>query len=190
MCLYDEFAQDYHWLYSDHVLSGEPIIEENKDVLSLAERGTRILDCSYGIGMLALALARRAFKVVGSDGSKGMIEQAISAAAAAGLKIPLICSTWEELPKHLEHQFDLVFCLGNSICHCRNRDEMLRSFKGMRRVLRNGGKLIINHVIGSIYDEKRSESHIFNGGSAAAGGASPYMPGTSRNSLRLRTQSK
>ena len=36
---YDEFARDYDWLYSDHVLSGESIIQENKDVLSLARAG-------------------------------------------------------------------------------------------------------------------------------------------------------
>jgi SAM-dependent methyltransferase len=140
---YDEFARDYHWLYSDHVLSGELIIEENKDVLSTTEQNTRILDCSCGIGTLALALAKRGFKVIGSDGSKEMIEQAISAAATAGLNIPLICSTWEELPKHFADRFELLFCLGNSICHCRNKDEMLRSLEGMRRLLRNDGKLVI-----------------------------------------------
>ncbi len=140
---YDEFARDYHWLYSDRVLSDEPAVEENEDVLRLIEQEMWILDCSCGIGLLTLALARRGYRVVGSDGSKGMIEQALSAAAKAGLSVPLICSAWEELPKHFSDQFELVFCLGNSIGHCRNQDEMLRSLKGMRRVLRNGGKLVV-----------------------------------------------
>ncbi len=140
---YDAFARDYHWLYSDHILSGESIIEDNKDILNITGCDKQILDCSCGIGTLVLALSRRGFKVIGSDGSKGMIEQAISAAAAAGLNIPLICSTWEELPKHFADRFDLVLCMGNSICHCRDRDEMLRSLQGMRRVLRQGGKLVI-----------------------------------------------
>jgi SAM-dependent methyltransferase len=143
MCQYDEFARDYHWLYSDHVLSGESIVEENEDLIGMTAPDTRILDCSCGIGTLTLALAKRGFKVIGSDASEGMIEQAISAAAAAGLNIPLICSSWEELPKHFSDRFDLIFCLGNSIGHCRDGDEMLRSLKGMREVLRNRGKLVI-----------------------------------------------
>ena len=79
----------------------------------------------------------------GTDGSKGMIEQAISAATRAGLSVPLICTPWEELAKHFADQFELVFCLGNSLGHCRDRDEMLRSLTGMRSVLKNGGKLVI-----------------------------------------------
>ena len=140
---YDEFARDYHWLYSDRGLSGEPAIEEIEDVLRPIEQEMWILDCSCGIGTLTLALTKRGFKVIGADGSQGMIEQAMSAAARAGLNVPLICSTWKDLPKHFADQFELVFCLGNSLGHCRNRDEMLRSLRGMRRVLRNGGKLVI-----------------------------------------------
>ena len=140
---YDEFARDYHWLYSDRGLSGELAIEENEDLLRPIEQEMWILDCSCGIGTLTLALAKRGFKVIGADGSKGMIEQAISAAARAGLSVPLICSTWEELPKQFEDRFELVFCLGNSLGHCRNRNEMLRSLEGMRGVLRNDGKLVI-----------------------------------------------
>ncbi len=140
---YDELASDYHWLCSDHILSGELFIEENKDVLSMTRQDAGILDCSCGIGTFPVALAKLGFKAAGSDASKGMIEQAISAAATAGLKIPMICSTWEELPKYFADHFEIVLCVGNSICHCRNRDEMLRSLEGMRRVLTKGGKLVI-----------------------------------------------
>jgi 2-polyprenyl-3-methyl-5-hydroxy-6-metoxy-1,4-benzoquinol methylase len=140
---YNEFARDYHWLCSDHILNGELFIEENKDVLSMTKQGVGILDCSCGIGSFPVALAKRGFKVTGSDASEGMIEQAVSAAATAGMKIPMICSTWEELPNHFADHFEIVFCVGNSICHCRNRDEMLRSLEGMRRVLTKGGKLVI-----------------------------------------------
>jgi ubiquinone/menaquinone biosynthesis C-methylase UbiE len=140
---YDEFARDYHWLYSDYILNGELFIEENKDVLGMTKQDVTILDCSCGIGIFSVALAKRGFKVAGSDASEGMIEQAISAAATAGLKVRMICSTWEALPNHFADRFEIVFCVGNSICHCRNKDEMLRSLEGMRRVLTKGGKLVI-----------------------------------------------
>lgn len=52
----------------------------------------------------------------------------------------------EDLPVYLTDQFDLVFCMGNSIGHARDGADMLRSLEGMRAVLRNGGKLVIQSV--------------------------------------------
>ncbi len=144
MSQYDDFAVNYHWLYSDHVLSGKSYVEEHEDVLKEAGPGARILDCSCGMGTLPIALAQLGYEVSGSDGSLGMIEQAALAARKANVDIPLQCSTWENLPAHVRGPFDLVFCLGNSIGHTRSGDEMLRSLQGIRAVLRSGGKLVID----------------------------------------------
>jgi SAM-dependent methyltransferase len=140
---YDAFSEDYHWLYSDYALCGKPALEENADVLTDSSLKARILDCSCGIGTLAIALAKLGYDVSGSDASPGMVEQAILAAGSADLTIPLSCCMWENLPVHFTDRFDLLFCIGNSIGHARNREEMLRSLEGMRTVLRKGGKLVI-----------------------------------------------
>ncbi len=71
MSQYDDFAVNYHWLYSDYVSSGKPALEENEDVLKDAGPTVRILDCSCGIGTLAIALAKLGYEVSGSDGSLG-----------------------------------------------------------------------------------------------------------------------
>jgi hypothetical protein len=88
---YDEFAVDYHWLYSDHVSSGKPALQGNDDVLRDAGPKARILDCSCGIGTFAVALAKLGYEVSGSDGSPGMIEQASLAARNANVDVPLKC---------------------------------------------------------------------------------------------------
>ncbi len=141
---YDELAVNYHWLYSDYVSSGKPALQEHEDVLRDAGPKARILDCPCGIGTLAIALAKLGYEVSGSDGSSGMIEQADLAARNANVDVPLACSTWEDLPAHVTGPFDLVFCLGNAIGHTRNLEGMFRSVQGMRAVLRNGGKLVID----------------------------------------------
>ena len=140
---YDVFSQDYHWLYSDHALCGNLALEENDDVLTEAAPKARILDCSCGIGVFATSLAKLGYEVSGSDGSPGMIEQAVLVARNAGLEVPLTCSTWQDLPVRFTDRFDVVFCLGNSIGHTADSEEMLRSLEGMRAVLRDGGKLVI-----------------------------------------------
>jgi SAM-dependent methyltransferase len=141
---YDGLAENYHWLYSDDVLRGALALKQFEDVLRSAGQKARILDCSCGIGTLAIPLAKRGFAVSGSDASQGMVDQATFAARNAGLELPLHCCTWEELPSRFAEPFDLIFCLGNSIGHARGRDAMLRSLQGMRAVLRTGGKLVLD----------------------------------------------
>lgn len=155
---YDALSGDYHWLYSDYVLRGRLVLDENDDVLTEAGLEARILDCSCGIGTLAIPLAKLGYEVSGSDASPGMVEQAMLAARDADLEIPLNCCTWQDLPGHFTDRFDLVFCIGNSIGHTRNRDEMLRSLEGMRAVLRSGGKLVIQSLN---WEELRKEKKRF-----------------------------
>jgi len=70
---YDAFASDYHWLYSERVLSGEPFIERYAEILDSLATGAVILDCACGIGIQSLALARDAYHVRGADVSPGMV---------------------------------------------------------------------------------------------------------------------
>ena len=60
---YDAFASDYHWLYSDRVLSGDPFLDGYAHVLRSLPPQARILDCACGIGIHSLALARRGYDV-------------------------------------------------------------------------------------------------------------------------------
>ena len=95
-----------------------------------------------------IALAKLGYEVSGSDGSPGMLAQADLAVRKANVDVPLQCCTWEDLPAHVTGPFDLVFCLGNSIGHTRNGEEMFRSLQGIRAVLRSGGKLVIQSLNG------------------------------------------
>jgi 2-polyprenyl-3-methyl-5-hydroxy-6-metoxy-1,4-benzoquinol methylase len=58
MSQYDEFAANYHWLYSDYVSSGKPYLDQHQDILKDAGPKARILDCSCGIGTFVIALAK------------------------------------------------------------------------------------------------------------------------------------
>jgi len=141
---YDSFAPDYHWLFSDATLSGESFVEKYRALLDALPEDGRVLDCACGPGTQALALARHGYTVHGSDFSAGMIAMARHNAAEAGLDVPFVRSAWSELPERLTRRFDLVFCGGNAIGHCRDADEMVASLRGMRGVLRPGGRLAIH----------------------------------------------
>lgn len=141
---YDAFAADYHWLYSDEGLRGARGLAENNDVLTAAGPNAKILDCTCGVGIFAIALAQRGNAVWGSDGSTGMVDQAILAAREANVNLPLQQCEWADLPNQFAERFDLVFCIGNAIGHVRNGEEMVQALRGMRSVLREGGKLVLD----------------------------------------------
>jgi len=141
---YDEFSADYHWLYSDGVLAGKPFLEQFEGLLKSIPSNSRILDCSCGIGVHALALAGQGFSVCGTDGSAGMVAQAKERSRGANIEIPFTVSAWNDLPGKIDQVFEVAFCLGNSIGHCANKQEMISSFKGIRSVLKKNGLLILD----------------------------------------------
>ena len=141
---YDAFAADYHWLYSDLVLSGEPFLEAHRAIIKALPPKAAVLDCACGIGVHALALARRGYFVRGTDASAGMIAEARRRAANEGLAVEFTACAWGDLATTFDPVFDLVFCTGNAIAHCKSSDERLRSLRSMRAVLKPGGSLVVD----------------------------------------------
>lgn len=141
---YDAFARDYHWLYSDQVLSGERFLEGHAGILKAQPPGSAILDCACGIGVHSLALARRGFQVQGTDLSPGMVAEAQRRAANEGLAVEFTASAWRDLSRRFEPQFNLVFCTGNALGHCPTPRDRLAALRNMRAVLRPGGWLVLD----------------------------------------------
>ncbi len=103
---YDAFAPDYHWLYSEHVLSGEPFIQWHVEILDSLAPNARILDRACGIGVHSLALARHGYNVRGTDASPGMVREAAGRAAAEGVDVKFTACSWAELPNKFDKGFD------------------------------------------------------------------------------------
>ena len=142
---YDPMAEDYHWIVPDELLSGEAFTERHQHLLSSLPPGASILDCACGIGSEAIALARRGYRVRGSDASSGLVERARARSTEAGLDVRFVACLWEELPERFAgERFDLVLCLGNSISHSPDRETMLKSLGAMREVLKDGGTLVVD----------------------------------------------
>ena len=141
---YDQFSLDYHWLYSDSVLAGKSVLAQLGNLLDSIPPDSKLLDCSCGIGTQSIVLAQHGFSVVGTDSSPGMIAQARERAKSAGMKIPFSIATWQELPKTFEQKLDVAFCLGNSIGHCKDKQEIISSFQGIHAVLKKDGIFVLD----------------------------------------------
>jgi demethylmenaquinone methyltransferase / 2-methoxy-6-polyprenyl-1,4-benzoquinol methylase len=99
--------------------------------------GSRALDVATGTGDLALALARRGARVVGSDFSEGMLARARAKSSAV---------TWEqgnalELP-YEDDAFDAA-TIGFG---ARNLSDLPRGLSEMARVVRPGGRVVVLEI--------------------------------------------
>ena len=140
---YDNFAVDYEWLFSDFVEKGEQHYDNLKPVLEKLPENPRILDCACGTGITAMAISRHGYNVTGTDASEGMITRAKQHTPEEELNIEFSTCPWGKLPEHFGREFDLLLCCGNSIGHCRDESEMIRSLRNINEVMKPGGLLIV-----------------------------------------------
>jgi hypothetical protein len=60
------------------------------------------------------------------------------------LAIPLLRSSWADLPAATGERFDVVLCIGNSLVHAAGRDAMVEALTGLRRMARPGGHVVVD----------------------------------------------
>ena len=75
---------------------------------SLVRPGSSILDINCGIGIDAVELARKGYRVVGTDLSAKMVDEARSRAAKQGVTVEFQQSSFENLSSVAGEQYDLV----------------------------------------------------------------------------------
>ncbi|MFJ2158342.1 class I SAM-dependent methyltransferase [Streptomyces sp. NPDC087856] len=141
---YDALAADYHLIFPDWDASMTAQARA-LDAVVRARLGAgphRVLDCSCGIGTQAIGLARVGHRVVGSDLSPAAVARAAAEAAARGAVLPVTVADMRELP-YREAVFDAVVCADNSLPHLLTADDIRTALAGMRRVLRDGGLLLL-----------------------------------------------
>ena len=107
-------------------------------------QGARVLDAACGIGVDALALTRRGFRVTATDGSTAMVEQCRARLAAADVEVPVACCAWAELPGRFGTRFDAVLCTGNSLAHAPSPPARRAALTGFAGVLLPGGPAILD----------------------------------------------
>jgi SAM-dependent methyltransferase len=137
---YDALAPDYHRIFADWDAS---MARQAAALEALMGPGPhRILDCACGIGTQAIGLARGGHRVVGSDLSPVAAARATAEASARGARLPTAAADMRRLP-FTASVFDVVVCADNSMAHLLTAADVEAALAGMRRVLRDGGLLLL-----------------------------------------------
>jgi SAM-dependent methyltransferase len=143
---YETLAADYDWLFGDEVLANGGAVNQpaTARLLQRISPTSVVLDAACGTGIDAAVLARRGFTVWAADGSESMADGAAARFRRERLAIPLLRSTWADLPAATGERFDVVLCTGNALVHAAGHDAMVQALTGLRRMARPGGHVVVD----------------------------------------------
>lgn len=110
-----------------------------------AKNARRILDLACGTGTYALELAKLGFEAWGTDLEPVMIELARSKAARVQSAAKFAVGDMRE-PEALGIKFDALFCIGNSLAHLLDINDVMQALRGMYNVLHAGGVAVLQIV--------------------------------------------
>jgi SAM-dependent methyltransferase len=112
------------------------LIEEAK-----LEAGSNVLDLMCGYGRHALALGRKGIEVTAVDNLADYVKEVKEIAAKEGLPVKVLQEDVTQFQG--QGQYDLVICMGNSICFFDKEDSQ-KLFSKISSHLKKGNKFIFN----------------------------------------------
>jgi len=148
MGFYEEIAPYYDEIFP----AGEERLRFIASAAGLPPR--RILDVACGTGLYSVRLSQQGYEVWGCDADSEMIRQARQKAESLGADVRFFIADMAELdlsdsPDSDEKSgrlFDIVFCIGNSIVHLKNEDEVKRAVASMKKQLLPHGSLLLQII--------------------------------------------
>lgn len=112
-------------------------------------KGAKILDLACGTGRHSVQFAKKDLQVTGLDFTSNFITTARKAAAKENVDVKFIRGDMKNLKPHFGvDEFDLVVSLFNSFGYFNVRTDDLKMLKEVYRVLKPGGRLVINTLNG------------------------------------------
>lgn len=140
MEFYNELSKYYNDIFPTNTTTLTFLLNHLKNIDS-------ILDVACGSGEYTIKLTQNNYNVIGIDLEKEMIKKAKDKAKRMHLNINFQVVNMLSLKENFkENYFSGIFCIGNSLVHLKNIDEIYASLKDMYDLLKHNGNLIIQII--------------------------------------------
>ncbi|WP_018248468.1 class I SAM-dependent methyltransferase [Orenia marismortui] len=114
---------------------------------SCLKQGDEVLDLATGTGNYAIELAKLGYNVSALDLSSKMIELAKDKSYEQNINIDFKVGDMKDIDQlYSEKKFDLITCIGNSLVHLDNEEEIAEVLSKIHYLLQDNGKLILQIV--------------------------------------------
>ncbi len=104
--------------------------------------GDRVVDIGCAVGRHSLEVARRGHAIVGVDVTEAMVRAAVSLARERAMEVRFVVMDARDLALR-DAAFDAAVMLGSVVSYLPGRDGRLAALREAHRVLRRGGRLLI-----------------------------------------------
>jgi len=145
--MYDKLASiyDYFVNWENRLAYELPFLEQQLLALGEDPSQIRVMDTACGTGHHAIALANLGFQVSGSDLFPEMVSLADANAKAAGKQVTFRTAGFGNISEIFRQQaeFDAVLCLGNSLPHVDSNEDLKKTLRDFKALLRSGGMLLL-----------------------------------------------
>ena len=141
MGLYDRIADEY-----DEITGAARRAAAAADFLREL-RGRHVfdsaLDVACGTGLHAVLLAAAGVRVTAGDLSEAMLDHARRRASDEGVYVRWVRSPMQQIDRHVDGPFDVIFCLGNSLPHLLEDADLDAAAAAFAGLLADGGLVAI-----------------------------------------------
>jgi len=103
-----------------------------------------VIDVACGTGRHAVRLAKLGYEVAALDKSDSMLKEAMRFAKAEGVTVDFRQGSYQAIP--FKRKFDGLMCIGSAFNYNMTIEDAIRTLAEFRRVLRKGGKVVIDMV--------------------------------------------
>lgn len=139
MTFYERLSKYYDIIFK----TGEAQLDLIK---SLVKPGRKILDIGSGTGTYTIPLAKLGYNVVALDYDQGMIDKLRGKAEALDLQIDSFARDMMGLDDLIEDEYDGILCIGNTLPHLKDMDEVEAFLRIASKKMAEGGVFIIQTV--------------------------------------------
>ncbi len=140
MGFYQQISKYYDFIFP----TGKDQINFLREVAGKPPRS--VLDIACGTGGYSLELCRQGYNVTAVDLDNKMLEQLHEKVKAEGCSVEIIQANMVQVDQKLSSKFNLAFCIGNSLVHLENIQQIKEFLTNIKKFLENDGSLVLQII--------------------------------------------